>query len=115
MPRLRKRHLPHLVTVQPFLGDAAEGDSWGAVVPNIPAYAEQKTRLRVDRRSTSPTSGQEITSTTTVVLLPGNDYPPRTRITVWPGTSRARTSEVIDSALGMYNRRTPNHVELYLE
>lgn len=115
MPRLRKKHLPHRVTITPFLGDQAEGDAWGTPIPDVPAYAEQKTRLRVDRRTTSPTAGQEITSTTTVVLLPEHDYPPRTRITVWPGTPRERTSEVIDSALGMYNTRTPNHVELYAE
>ena len=115
MPRLRKKHLPHEVTVQRFLGDTAEGDSWAAPEPNIPAYVEQKTRLRVDRRSTSPTSGQEITSSTTVVLLPEHDCLPRTRVTVWAGTPRERTSEVVDSALGMYDQRTPNHVELYLE
>lgn len=115
MPRLRRKHLPHRVTVTPFLGDTAEGDAWGAPIPDVPAYVEQTTSLRVDRRSTSPTSGQEITSTTTVILLPEHDYPPRTKVTVWEGTPRERTSEAIDSALGMYNARTPNHVELYLE
>ncbi|GAA1915296.1 hypothetical protein GCM10009775_04670 [Microbacterium aoyamense] len=115
MPRLRRKHLPHRVTVTPFLGDGAEGDLWGAPIPDVPAYAEQKSRLKVDRRSTSATSGQEITSSTTVVLLPEHDLRPRTKVTVWKGTPRERTSEVIDSALGMYNHRTPNHVELYLE
>ncbi|MFL2001438.1 hypothetical protein [Microbacterium sp. A1-JK] len=115
MPRLRRQHLPQTATVTPFEGDGAEGDVWGAPVAGIPCYAEQKTRLRVDRRSTSPTSGQEITSTATVVLLPEHDYPPRTKVTIFAGTPRERTSEVIDSALGMYNARTPNHVELYLE
>jgi hypothetical protein len=115
MAQLRARHLPHRVIVQPFEGDTAEGDSWGDPVEDIPAYAEQKTSLKVDRRSTSPTAGQQITSTTTVVLLPQHDYLPRTRVTVFAGTPRERTSEVIDSALGMYNSRTPNHVELYLE
>lgn len=113
--RLRKKHLPHRVTLTPFLGDGAEGDLWGTPTPDVPAVVEQKTRLRVDRRSTSPTSGQEITSTTTVVLLPEHDVLPRTKVTVWPGTPRERTSEVIDSALGMYDQRTPNHIELALE
>lgn len=115
MPRLRSKHLPHRVTLTPFEGDGAEGDIWGEPQTDVPAYAEQKTHLRVDRRSTSPTSGQEITSSTTVVLLPEHDVPPRTKVTVWAGTPRERTSEVIDSALGMYNASTPNHVELYLE
>jgi hypothetical protein len=115
VPRLRKAHLPHRVTLTPFLGDGEEGDVWGDPVTDVPAVVEQKTHLRVDRRSTSPTSGQEIKSTTTVVLLPEHDVLPRTKVTVWPGTARERTSEVIDSALGMYDQRTPNHVELYAE
>lgn len=115
MPRLRRKHLPQVVTVTPFLGDGAEGDIWGEPIEGVPAYAEQKTTLKVDRRATSPSTGQEIVSRTTVVLLPEHDYPPRTQVTVFAGTPRERSSEVIDSALGMYDARTPNHVELYLE
>lgn len=114
MPRLRRKHLPHQVMITPLVGEGAEGDIWGSPV-SAPAYVEQKTRLVVDRRSTSRTSGQEVTSSTAVVLLPEHDTLPRSRVTVWPGTPRERTSEVIDSALGMYSARTPNHVELYLE
>ncbi|WP_336633587.1 MULTISPECIES: hypothetical protein [unclassified Microbacterium] len=113
MARLQRKHLPHEVTVTPFLGDGAEGDLWGDPVTR-PAYVEQKTRLKVDRRSTSPTSGQEITSTTMVVVLPEHDALPRTKVTVWAGTPRERTSEIIDSAFFDY-RGTPNHVELFLE
>lgn len=115
MPRLRAKHLPHRVTITPYLGDTAEGDAWGTPIPDVPAYVEQKTHLRVDRRSTSPTVGQEITSTATVVLLPEHDVLPRAKVTVFAGTPRQRTSEVIGSDLGMYNARTPNHVEAYLE
>lgn len=114
MARLRAKHLPHRVTVQPFDGDGAECDIWGDARTDRPAYVEQKTRLRVDRRSTSPTSGQEITSTAFVVMLPDDDTAPRSRVTVWAGTSRERTAEVIDSAFFDY-RGTPSHVELYLE
>jgi hypothetical protein len=75
---------------------------------------EQKAHLRVDRRTTSPTSGQEITSTAFVVLLIDDDILPRSRVTVWGGTSRARTSEVIDSAYFSYPG-TPGHTEIWLE
>lgn len=112
MPRLRAKHLPHRVTIQPLEGEGAEGDIWGEAV-ELPAYVEQKTHLVVDRRGTSPTAGQEVTSTTLVILLP-RDVQPRSRVTVWAGTSRARTSEVIDSALYDYPG-TPNHTELRLE
>ncbi|WP_217183372.1 hypothetical protein [Streptomyces sp. AC495_CC817] len=114
MARLRKNHLPHRVTIQPLEGDGAEGDIWGEPRVDRPAYAEQKTRLVVDRRANSPTKGQEVTSTTFVVLLLADDCQPRSRVTVWRGTPRARTSEVIDSAYFEY-RGTPSHVELYLE
>ncbi len=114
MPRLRKKHLPHRVTIIPFTADTAEGDTTGTPIPDVPAYVEQKARLRVDRRASSPTSGQEITSSTFVVLLLEHDVLPRYRITVWPGTPRERTSEVIDSAKFDY-KRTPNHVEAFLE
>jgi hypothetical protein len=112
--RLRKKHLPHRVILQPFGGDGAEGDIWGDERTDVPAYVEQKTRLVVDRRSNSPTRGQEVQSTTFVVLLLDDDVQPRTRVTVWPGRPRERKSEVIDSAYFEY-RGTPSHVELYLE
>lgn len=113
MTRLRKKHLPHRVAIQPLDGEGAEGEIWGTTRTDRPAYVEQKTRLVVDRRSNSP-SGQEVTSTTFVVLLLEDDAQPRSRVTVWSGASRARTSEVIDSAYFEY-RGTPSHVELYLE
>ena len=114
MARLRAKHLPHRVTIRPHEGDGAEGDLWGDARTGRPAYVEQRSRLVVDRRSTSPTSGQEVTSTAFVVLLIEDDTLPRSEVTVWPGTPRERTSEVIDSALFDY-RGTPSHVELYLE
>lgn len=114
MVRLRAKHLPHRVRLVELLGEGAEGDIWADPREDRPAYVEQKTRLVVDRRSTSPTFGQQVTSTTFVVLLLDDDVLPRTKVTVWPGKRRERTSEVIDSAYFEY-RGTPSHVELYLE
>jgi len=115
MPRLRAKHLPDRVLIERLTGEGAEGDVWVKDPTPVPAYVEQKTRLRVDRRSTSETSGQEVQASTFVVLLTTNDVLPRSRVTVHAGTPRERTSEVIDSALFHYNARTPNHVEAYLE
>lgn len=114
MARLRKKHLPHRIDIEPFGGDGAEGDIWEAKRTDRPAYVEQRARLRVDRRSTSPTSGQEIVSSTFIVVLTGDDCAPRSRVTVWPGTPRERTAEVIDSVLYDYPG-TPGHAELFLE
>ena len=114
MARLRAKHLPHRVDLQPVAGETAEGTVPGELRVDRPAYVEQKSRLVVDRRAESPTLGQQVTSTTFVVLLTEDDVPPRTAVTVWKGTPRERTSQVVDSAFFNY-RGTPSHVELYLE
>jgi hypothetical protein len=114
MVRLRKKHLPHRVTITPLAGEGSRGPIFDTPVPDVPAYVEQKTRLVIDRRPGSGTFGQEIQSTTFVVLLPENDTQPASKVTVWAGTARERTSAVIDSAFFDY-RGTPSHVELYLE
>jgi hypothetical protein len=114
MARLRKRHLPHRIDLRLLDGEGARGPVRGDLIPDVPAYVEQKTRLKVDRRVGSKTFGEEIHSSTFVVLLLENDVPPSTKVTVWKGTPRERTSEVIDSARFEYPR-TPGHIELYLE
>ncbi|UAJ80154.1 hypothetical protein IT072_03655 [Leifsonia sp. ZF2019] len=112
--RLRKKHLPHRVTIERLGGEGAEGAIYAPPATGRPAYVEQKSRLVVDRRAASETAGQEITSTTFVVLLPGDDALPGSWITTHAGTPRQRRSQVIDSAAFDY-RGTPNHIELYLE
>ncbi len=114
MARLRRKHLPHLVDIVRLSGETSTGEAWAEVDLDRPAYVEQKSRLVVDRRSTSETVGQQVIATTLVVLLTEDDTMPRSRVTVHKGTPRERTSEVIDSAYFEY-RGTPNHVELYLE
>lgn len=113
MARLRAKHLPHTVDVARLTGEGAEGETWASET-DLPAYVEQKSKLVVDRRSTSETFGQEITATTFVVLLATDDVVPRSTVTVWRGTSRERTAEVITSAFFDYPR-APGHVELWTE
>lgn len=110
MGRLKERHLPHRIILHRFAGEGAEGIEF-TDVPDVPAYVEQKTRIAVDRRPNSGTAGQEVTSTTTIVCLPEHDAVPGSEVTVYPGTPRERRSQIIDSALGEYSARTPNHVE----
>lgn len=114
MPRLRTKHLPHRIQFR-TVTETAEGETPGPWSDDLPAYVEQKVRLVVDRRSTSPTTGKEITSSTRVILLPENDIPAEAEVKVFVGTHRERTSEVIASAKFDYNARTPNHVQLDLE
>lgn len=115
MARLRRRHLPHKVDLIPLARDSAEGDVRGATVTDRPAYVEQKARIVIDHREGSATLGQQVLASTLVVVLPEDDVPPRTQVTVWKGTARERTSEVVSSAKFDYDVRTPNHVELFLE
>ena len=112
MTRLSKRHLPHRIIVTRLAGEGAEGVEYATPVPDVPAYVEQKSKLVVDRRSSSPTVGQEITAATFVVLLTANDVLPASKVTVWAGTTREREAEVIDSSFFDYPR-TPSHVEIW--
>lgn len=114
MARLREKHLPHRVDITPLTGEGARGPVYGDTVVDAPAYVEQKARLKVDRRESSKTFGEEIQSSTFVVLLLQHDVAPGTKVTVWKGTPRERTSDVIESARFEYPR-TPSHVEIYLE
>ncbi len=113
MARLRAKHLPHHVTVTRLTGEGSEGITYAAPVTNVPAYVEQKARLVVDRRSSSPTANTEITASTFIVLLTEDDVLPASKVTVWPGTDREREAEVIDSSMFSYPR-TPSHIELFL-
>jgi hypothetical protein len=114
MPRLRASRLPHTVQYRTRT-ETAEGETWSDWSQPLPAYVEQKMRLVVDRRSQSPTSGKEITSTTRVILLIENDVPADAEVKVWPGTPRERASSVVASERFEYDRRTPNHIQLDLE
>lgn len=110
--RLQKRHLPHLIDVVSLLGEGAEGITWSAPVVDVAAYVEHKTKLVVDRRTSSTTNGQEVTAQTFIVMLTTDEVLPRTKITVWKGTPRERQVEVINSEFYDYPR-APSHVEIF--
>lgn len=114
MPVLRARDLPHAIVYR-TVTETAEGETWSEWSVPLPAYVEQKTHLVVDRRATSATNGQEITSTTRIILLPENDILPGAEVKVWAGAPRERTAEVIASAKFDYDRRTPNHIQVDIE
>ncbi|TQL46674.1 hypothetical protein FB562_2198 [Homoserinimonas aerilata] len=111
--KLRARDLPHRVDITRLTGEGAEGETW-ATTPDRPAYVEQKAKLVVDRRSTSPTAGQEVTASTFIVLLLEDDAQPRSKVTVWPGTPREREAEVITSAY-LEHKKAPSHIEIWTE
>jgi hypothetical protein len=111
--RLRARHLPHRIDITRLTGSSSEGPTWAAPDLSRPAYVEQKSKLVIDRRSTSSTAGAEVTSSEFIVILTQDDVLPGSQVTVHKGTARERTADVISSALFTYPG-TPSHVELYL-
>lgn len=114
MPRLRAKHLPHRIDYRTPPAAAAVGTIPGDLAVDRPAYVEDKQRLVTDQRPNSETFGQEITATTFVVVLPEDDMLPGAEVTVHKGSIRKRTSQVVASAKFDYNKRTPNHIELWL-
>ena len=110
--RLRERHLPHRIDITRLTGEGSEGQTWETTLDR-PAYVEEKSTLVIDRRSTSPTAGQEIASTAFIVLLTIDDTEPRSLVTLWKGTPREVEATVLNSALFDYPG-TPSHIELYI-
>ncbi|MCX5587544.1 hypothetical protein [Streptomyces erythrochromogenes] len=96
--------LRHEVTIEAYLGDTSTGPSYAAPV-TARAYVEEKAKTVRGR------DGEEVTASTTVWLLPTQECPPESRVTVPTG----RTASVITSSL--YDGGglpTPDHREVTL-
>lgn len=113
MVRLKPKHLPHRVLVENITGEGADGPLYGPA-REVRAYTEQRTKVVVDRRAMSPTAGQEVVSSTYLILLPSEQVDPGAIVTVWRGTVRERRSAVLDTAFYDYPG-TPSHLELRAE
>ncbi|MFJ3834443.1 hypothetical protein ACIPY6_02880 [Streptomyces sp. NPDC090054] len=96
--------LRHRVTIEIYEGDTSTGPRYAA--PALArAYVEEKAR------TVRTSAGEEVTASTTVWLLPSQDCPPESRVTLRSG----RTASVITSAL--YDGGglpTPDHREVTL-
>jgi hypothetical protein len=96
--------LQHEVTIEAYLGDSAYGPQYGPP-ETVRALVEEKIRTVRNRQ------GEEVTSSTTVYLLPSQACPPESRVT----TPWGRIASVITSALrdggGL---PTPDHREVTL-
>jgi len=96
--------LRHTVTIEPYLGDAAYGPTYG---PPMVARAFVEDKIRTVRNE----RGEEIVASTTVYLLPTQDCPPESRLT----TPSGRAASVITSALHHGGGLpTPDHREVTL-
>lgn len=95
--------LRHQVTVEPYLGQAATGPSYGAPVL-VPCFIEEK------RRKVRNQLGEEVVSAATVYCRPDVDAPPKSRVNV-----RGREAFVVTDGLNDGGGLpTPDHRELAL-
>lgn len=80
---------PHRVIVEPLIGSGGMGEIWGDPVEDVPAMVEGGGVL------VRAPGGQEVVSSARVHCSWDVVAPPGSKVTVWPGTAKARTSTVI--------------------
>ena len=103
--KLPKVWLQHRVTVEPYEGNSAYGEVYGAAVV-VPCWLEKRVRLVRAR------DGREVTSTSTFYCrLDAVDAPPESRVTLSDG----RTTTVIEAVEGNAGALPlPEHLEVRL-
>lgn len=103
MPRMPRWMLTHRVSIEPFEGDGARGEVYGAPITGVRALAVAKTTtLRT-------ADGKTTVSDTTVVLLPGQACPVRSRLTLPDGRRVIAMAVTVADGGGL---PTPDHVEV---
>lgn len=96
------RLLPQTVTIQPYLGTGAYGDTFGPAV-TVPARVDRTRKL------IESAAGQQVVSEATVIVQPGTvEYPIKSKITL-PGESAARS---VVSSPPKIGARGVHHLEL---
>lgn len=105
MPRLPARYLQHAVTVEPYLGDAGHGPTYGPPT-TVRCYLDQQTRL------VRASDGRQVTSSSTAYCPLYTTAPVESRVTLPDG----RRTYVI-AALRRDGGRlpTPSHLEVQLQ
>jgi hypothetical protein len=90
--------LEHRIDVQPLLEIPQPDSRHGALIPDVHALVVMKESLVVDQRVYSETRGAEVTSAAQLLVQPEDYIPPGSLVTIYKGTPRERTSEVIATA-----------------
>ena len=91
--RLANIWTPHNVIVEPFLGEGANGDTWGDPVTVGNVFVEDVQEIAVDD------SGKEILSLGRVIFNFDDAPLKRSFVTVWLGSKHERRSEVFKLSL----------------
>jgi hypothetical protein len=80
---------PHTVIIEPLLGSGGMGEVWGPLVPDVPAMVEEGAKLVRDA------SAAEVVSSARVHCSWDVHAPSGSRVTIWAGTTKERTSTVM--------------------
>lgn len=97
--------LRHLVTVEPYLGQSANGPKFGPPV-TVRAFVDEQTR---EVRSST---GQQVVSGATVYCQLGPTMPPLSRVTLADGRQTRVINAHRHDGAGL---PTPDHLEINLE
>lgn len=91
--RLPKFFTPHTVQLEPYLGEGANGESWGPVVDQPDVFVEDVTEKVVDDTGAEVVSRGRVTFNIDDAPLMGS------YVTVWSGTVHERRSRIFKLAL----------------
>ena len=105
MSRIPKGMLQHRITIEPYLGESANGPRYGPPVANVRAFVDEQTK-----RVAGP-NGTQVTSSSQVYCLLSTVAPPLSRVTLADGTVTAVINALRRDG-GSFN--TPDHLELQL-
>lgn len=104
-----QRMMPHggLVTFEAKTGHSGNGTTFADPVTPERACIQEKRRLVKG-------SASEEVSTASVWLDPEYQPPVGSKVTIWKGTPRERTAELLASTYWEHGPGLPEHVELFL-
>lgn len=114
MVRIPNMFLPHRIDVQALnpVG-SSQGAKYQTKRLDVFAQVLDKVTMVVDQRADSTTFSQSIASSTTVVMQPESYVEPGSLVTVWKGTPRERSMQVV--AAGYYRHTiAPESSQLWL-
>ena len=92
---------------------SSSGPRYDAEVTGVHALVVDKAELVLDARRDSETRGQQILSSSQVLVQPEDYVAPGSLVTVWKGKPMERTAEVVASAY-LEHSKAPSQAQMWL-
>lgn len=105
MGSIPKRLLRHTITVEPYLGDASYGPTYGPATV-VRCFLDAKTRMVRNK------DGREVTSSSTAYCLLNTECPAESRVTLPDGRTTIVIAALRRDGGGL---PTPDHLEVQVE